>query len=109
MIIPFFERTRGAVCLSALVGLGLLAGATACGASPVLTRDEASAKVLANGFRFVVKAEPATARANPAVWESATMSPNWDVWAVKDGIAYRVTVDGGTGDLVAASPAVEDD
>ena len=101
MTIPFFGMT--------LVGFGFLAGTMACAANPVLTQGEASAKVLANGFKLVAKTEPVVARHNPAAWDSAAASPNWDVWAVKDGIAYRVTVDGNTGDLVGAAPAVEDD
>ena len=108
MIISIFDLARRAGWLHGLAGLGLLAGPMACEASQVLTQEDATATVLANGFRLVARTEPAKANRNPAAWASAE-PVSWDVWAVKDGIAYRVTIDAGTGDLVKAAPAVEDD
>ena len=90
--------------LFALVWLAAvgLAGAFAVGPSalarPVLTSDDAAAEVLASGFARVAKAEA-----------TSSIQRGWDVWASKDGIAYIITIDAGTGLVLAATPAVADD
>lgn len=75
----------------------LLLAATA--AQPLLassvSREDAMARVQSAGYSLVSKTDAA-----PGVW---------DVWASKDGIAYRVKVNARDGTLIAAIPVEVDD
>ena len=59
-----------------------------------ITRQQASDRVLADGFALVSRTE-----AVPGLW---------DVWASKNGLPYEVTIDAATGSIVTRTPIADD-
>ena len=81
--------------LACLFSLCLLAACRSAAAMAPITSQQASDRVLADGFALVVKTEAALG--------------TWNVWASKDGLPYEVKVDAVTGSVVVSTPVGDDD